>query len=67
MKHALKLPDTARLRELAVTAGVDPRTLKKILVGAKVRGMAGRRARTVLVGAGLLTSAAAFPEAKPRR
>ncbi len=48
------LPDTAKVRELAVRADVDPRTIVKELKGQRTRGMAGRRAREVLVEAGLL-------------
>jgi hypothetical protein len=46
--------DEAILRRLAVAADVDPRSLKKILAGKTVRGMAGRRAALVLRQAGLL-------------
>jgi hypothetical protein len=47
-------PDQAMLRELAVKAGVDPRTILNVLRGKAVRGMPGRRAREVLVERGLL-------------
>lgn len=47
-------PDSAALRELAVRADVDPRTIKRVLEGAAVRGMPGRRARRVLEEAGYL-------------
>lgn len=47
-------PDAGQLRELAVRAGVDPRTLIKTLLGHHVRGMAGHRARRVLHEAGYL-------------
>jgi hypothetical protein len=46
--------DEATLRQLAVKADVDPRSLKKLLAGKTVRGMAGRRAALVLRQAGLL-------------
>jgi hypothetical protein len=45
---------------LAVKAGVDPRTLVKVLRGEPVRGMPGRRARTALEAAGY-----AVPEPRP--
>jgi hypothetical protein len=45
---------SARIRELAVEADVDPRSIQKVLRGYKVRGMAGRRAREALARAGLL-------------
>ena len=48
--------DKSLKRELAVKAGVDPRSLEKILAGKLVRGMAGRRARAVLEAAGYLTA-----------
>jgi hypothetical protein len=51
---AKQKPDAAVIRELAVAASVDPRTLRKALVGAVVRGMPGHRARKVLAAAGLL-------------
>jgi hypothetical protein len=46
--------DAEQLRELALAAHVDPRTLKKILEGRPVRGMAGARARRALIERGLL-------------
>lgn len=45
---------TWRARKLAVEASVDPRTILAVLDGRQVRGMAGERARKVLVEAGLL-------------
>ena len=47
-------PDAAIIREIAVVAQVDPRTIRRVLAGASVRGMAGRRARAALVEAGYL-------------
>lgn len=46
--------DTAELRALSVLGDVDPRSIRRILDGKEVRGMAGRRARRVLIEAGLL-------------
>ena len=46
--------NTATLRELAVKANVDPRTVVKVYRGETVRGGAGDRARKVLVAEGLL-------------
>lgn len=46
--------DYAKARELAVRAQVDPRTILAVFRGDTVRGMAGRRARRVLVDAGYL-------------
>jgi hypothetical protein len=40
--------DDATIRELSVAASVDPRTIRKILRGEQVRGMAGKRARAAL-------------------
>jgi hypothetical protein len=48
--------DAATLRALSVAAGVDPRSVAKVLKGEPVRGMAGHRARKVLEAAGLLTA-----------
>lgn len=44
--------DTATLRQLAVVAGCDPRTIKAILDGGHVRGLARERARQALLDAG---------------
>lgn len=46
--------DAALLRQLAVSASVDPRTVAKALRGERVRGMAGRRVNRALAAAGLL-------------
>ncbi len=46
--------DLATVRELAVQASVDPRSIQRVLAGEPVRGMAGHRARRVLQEAGLL-------------
>ena len=40
--------DEATARTLAVEAGVDPRTIKKVDRGEEVVGMAGERARAAL-------------------
>jgi DNA-binding LacI/PurR family transcriptional regulator len=47
-----RTPDSSELRELAVHAGVDPRTVAKALRGEPVRGMAYRRAAAALRQAG---------------
>ncbi len=54
MSTPSKHVEAEMLRRLAVAAEVDPRTLRKLLRGAEVKGMAGRRARQVLADAGLL-------------
>lgn len=46
--------DAATLRRLAVLADVDPRTIRKVLDGAAVRGMTGQRVRAVLLAQGYL-------------
>lgn len=46
--------DKATIRELAVRASVDPRSIQRMLAGEPVKGMAGHRARRVLQEAGLL-------------
>ena len=48
----LKL-DKSRIRELAVRASCDPRSIEKLLRGEDVRGMAGHRARAALRAAGV--------------
>ena len=53
---AEKRLDAAAVRRLAVDASVDPRTIKKVLKGEAVVGLAGERARAALVKAGLLPS-----------
>lgn len=53
-----RTPDAATVRRYAVMADVDPRTILKELRGARTRGMAGRRARAVLVREGLLPAVA---------
>ncbi len=40
--------DDATVRALAVEAHVCPKTIRKVLAGLPVRGMAGHRARCVL-------------------
>ena len=49
-------PDASIIREIAVAAQVDPRTVCRVLDGVNVRGMAGRRARDALLRAGYLTA-----------
>jgi len=51
---AMCVLDKATVRELAVRASVDPRSITRALAGESVRGMAGHRARRVLQEAGLL-------------
>jgi hypothetical protein len=41
--------DAATLRRLAVRGSCDPRTIQKVLSGARVRGLAGERARQALL------------------
>lgn len=45
---------TGRARLLAAQASVDPRTLDKLLRGEEVSGLAGERARKILIENGLL-------------
>lgn len=44
----------ATLRELAVEATCDPRTIKKVFAGEEVKGGAGERARRALIAHGYL-------------
>ena len=53
-----RLISTSRARRLAAEAEVDPRTLVKILEGKPVLGMAGDRARRVLIAAGYIKAEA---------
>jgi len=46
--------DASTVRALAVESGTDPRTVQRVYQGHRVRGMAGKRARLVLVAVGLL-------------
>jgi hypothetical protein len=46
--------DGATARKLASDASVHPETIRKMLRGEHVRGLAGHRARAVLTAAGLL-------------
>ena len=46
-----KTIDEANARRLAVKADCDTRTIKKVLRGERVRGMAGERALAVLIEA----------------
>lgn len=42
------------LRRLSVEASCDPRTIRAILAGRQVKGLAGERARAALVKAGFV-------------
>lgn len=59
-QHTKKKPlnpsrlDAGALRKLAVEASCDPRTVRRVLQGQPVRGLAGERARAVLMQHGLL-------------
>lgn len=53
-EEKVALPDQATLRELAVRAECDPRTIIRALRGEPVRGMAGHRIHKVLTEAGLV-------------
>ena len=46
--------DASTVRELAVRASCDPKTIVRAFQGKKVKGMSGNRARVVLMDAGLL-------------
>jgi hypothetical protein len=46
--------DKATLRELAVLASCDPRTIQRVVRGEPVRGMAGHRALKILKERGLV-------------
>ena len=46
--------DAGTVRELAVAAECDPRTIERAYAGMPVRGLAGKRARRALREAGLL-------------
>ena len=50
----MKTIDEANARRLAVKAVCDPRTIRKVLRGERVRGDAGYRALCVLIEAGLV-------------
>lgn len=45
--------DAATLRKIAVRASVDPRTIKRLLRGAPVRGLPAYRIREALAEEGL--------------
>jgi hypothetical protein len=45
--------DKATLRELAVKASADPRSIQKALRGQPVRGLAGHRVLAALKAAGI--------------
>lgn len=59
-RHAISL-DAATLRRLAVRASTDPRTIAAVAEGRPVRGLAGERAKRVLIEIGY-----PFPEAVTR-
>ncbi len=59
--------DAATGRRLAVEASCDTRTIIRALRGEKVRGLAGYRAREVLVRHGLIQAAECPFEAVPLR
>jgi hypothetical protein len=50
--------DAGTARKLAVEASCDPRTIVRVHRGEVVRGIAGERAREVLIKHGLLTDTA---------
>ena len=55
MKTHKNLPapiSASELRRLSVRGSVDPRTIIKVAAGENARGLAGERARAVLVAAG---------------
>ena len=54
--------DYPTARKLAVEASCDPRTIRALVCGRPVRGLAGQRARAVLERAGLLKPIDAKPE-----
>lgn len=54
MAHEALTPSHNRVRQLAVEANVDPRTIVRVLRGEEVKGNAGDRARAACVKAGLL-------------
>ena len=56
MRNTPRKLDAATARKLAVEASCDPRTLRRVLEGDAVRGLAGERAREVLVKHGLLST-----------
>jgi hypothetical protein len=62
MKPSRRALQAGLLRQLAVEADVDPRTIKRVFDGQVVRGMAGRRAFEALVHAGLLALDQQNPE-----
>lgn len=53
-RAARSVISTGKARSLAAKASVDPRTLDALLEGREVRGLAGERARQVLIEAGYL-------------
>jgi hypothetical protein len=61
-----RIPEASILRRLSVAASVDPRTLLRVLTGRAVKGMAGERARAVLIDAGLLDVGKSVTASKPQ-
>ncbi len=60
--------DTATLRRLSVEAEVDPRTLRRFLLGERIRGLPRWRIERVLRQEGLLTpSVTPAPKGEERR
>lgn len=57
--------DAATLRKLAVASESDPRSVRRVLAGEEVRGLAGHRVRRVLVEAGLLPATATASTENP--
>jgi hypothetical protein len=53
--------DKSRLRQLAVAASCDPRTIQRVLAGESVRGMSRERAEAALRAAGFQVPAASQP------
>jgi hypothetical protein len=54
-----------RLREVSVVAGVDPRSVKAVLAGRKVRPLTAERIRRALTELGLDQAAQAEQPAQP--
>lgn len=61
----MQMPDPIQLKRIALEASVDPRTLRRVLRGEEVRGMAGYRAREALAARGLLPTAPVQKDASP--
>jgi hypothetical protein len=63
--HRRTIIDEATARRLAVSAECDPRTIRKVLRGDEVKGLAGIRATRILREAGLLEAATVPSLASP--